>query len=385
MHAVTPAATRLVVTILCLSLAPALRAQAVDPQVIFLQTRIQLLEARVQKQEGDTALLRAELQKALASNAAQIEALKIDDTLKLVQITRLQADVDALKARQPADPAKPAPPSPPGSTPPKPADNQVLSLRAPFSVKDAGGREIFRVDSKGGQPRVFVGDASGGRVELGMSVGGTPAVGLYDSGNTLMSALVGDPKGSYLLVKDNAQSAVLGKYEGTGTGLFLRTGTKTTNELSTDSKGYGSLRIFGADGKAVGGVLAGAEGGSLVLTGVGGGKTIASMAATPSGGRVRVFPPGGGTARAELAADGAKGAVNVFASDGTNVASLTALESKTGKLELNNSTGGLVVEAGATKSGAGYVSTGPYDTGVAASMLSVGKPASSLLGSTKAK
>lgn len=371
----------LAAAVLCAGLASPLHAQ-VSPQDFFqLQSKVLLMELRLQKQENESIKLRADMDKALASNALEIAALKADDTFKLVQITKLEGEIAALKARQPGDPGK----TPPGPTPPKPADDQVLSLRAPFSVKDASGREIFRVDARSGQPRVFVGSASGGRVELGLSVGGLPAVGLYDGSNGLLSSLVGDPKGSYVMVKDNEQSAVLGKYEGRGTGLFLRRGERTTGELSSDAKGNGSLRVSGTDGKAVAGVLAGADGGSLVLTGPGGGKSVATMAATPSGGKVRVFPQGGGTARAELAADGAKGAVNVFASDGTNVGSLSALESRTGKLELNNNGGNIVVEAGATKSGVGYVSTGPYDGGVAASMLSAGKPASSLLGSNKAK
>lgn len=86
-----------------------------------------------------------------------------------------------------------------------------------------------------------------------------------------------------------------------------------------------------------------------------------------------------------LAADGAKGAVNIFGSDGSNAALLTSLESNTGRLEINNADGNKVVEAGATKAGAGFGTAGPYDTGVAGSMLSVGMTASSLLGCMKSK
>ncbi len=386
----SPVLTRLLratlaATILCLGLAPVVRAQ-VDPQaqIIKLETRVQLLEARLQKQEIDTALLRAEMQKAFAKNAAELVGLRTDDFVKLNEIGRLQADVEGLKGRQPADPGK-TPPAPPGSNPPKPADGQVLSLRAPFSVKDASGREIFRVDVRGSQPRAFVGNASGARVELGMSVDGTPAVGLYDASNTALSALVGDPKGSYMFVKDKEQSAVLGKYEGKGTGLFLRRGEKSTGELSSDSKGYGALRVYGADGKAVGGMFAGADGGGLALAAAGGGKSVISLAVTPSGGKVRVFAAGGGTTRAELIADGATGAVNIFDSDGGTAVNITSLQSKAGKLEISNGSGNIVVQAGAQKNGRGMVTTGPVEGGLAGAMGGGLTPASTIVGRMKGK
>jgi hypothetical protein len=79
--------------------------------------------------------------------------------------------------------------------------------------------------------------------------------------------------------------------------------------------------------------------------------------------------------------------VNLFASDGTNVASLASLsQTKSGHLQLGNGAGNIGVEAGASRNGAGYVSTGPFDGGVAGAMGTSGmQAASSLLGRLKAK
>ena len=201
--------------------------------------------------------------------------------------------VDALKAQRPADPAKPPAP---GETPDpaKPAEGQVLSLRAPFIVKDAAGRVIFKVDVAGGsQPRAIVGNPAGGRVEIGIGAGGASVVGLYDDSGKILSTLVGDPNGSYLRLRDNDQSAALGKVEGTGTGLYLRKAEKSFAELVVGKTGHGVLKVFNADGKAVSGMFASAEGGGVSLTG----PTGRQERARPVGHRQRrqgAGVPGGG-------------------------------------------------------------------------------------------
>jgi hypothetical protein len=348
-------------------------------QVVVLQGKVTILETRVQNDHDASLLMRAQLDQA----RKDITKLQQDMLTQQVVTAALQSAIVELLKRPPEDPSKPTPRKPSD----EPTDNQSSNVRAPFIVKDNSGRILFKVDvgPGGNGARATIGNAAGNRIEIGSGSGGSAAVTLFDDSNTALAALVGDPKGSFLRVKDNEQSALLGRLESEGRGLSLRKGANEFVTLSPDKTGAGTVKVFAATGNAVAGLFADANGGQLVLTGPGGGKTEASMSATSSGGRVRVFPVGGGTVRAELAADGAKGAVNIFGSDGSNAASLTSLESKTGRLEINNADGSIVVEAGATKPGAGYVTTGPYDTGVAASMLSVGKPASSLLGSLKSK
>ncbi len=348
-------------------------------QVVVLQAKVNILETRVQSDHDASLLMRGQLDQA----RKDITKLQQDMATQQVVTDALQSAVSQLLKRSPEDPSKPTPRKPSD----QPADNQSSTVRAPFVVKDNSGRIVFKVDvgPGGNGARATIGNAAGNRIEIGPGSGGSAAVTIFDDSNTALAALVGDPKGSFVRVKDSEQSALLGRLESEGRGLSLRKGANEFVTLSPDKTGAGTVKVFGASGSAVAGLYADATGGQLVLTGPGGGKTEASVSATASGGRVRVFPIGGGSVRAELAADGAKGALNIFGSDGSNAASLTSLESKTGRLEINNADGNKVVEAGATKAGAGFVTTGPYDTGVAGSMLSVGMPASSLLGSMKSK
>jgi hypothetical protein len=237
----------------------------------------------------------------------------------------------------------------------------------------------------GNMPRAVVGNPAGGRVELGIGAGGASVVGLYDDSNKVLSALVADPKGSYLRVKDNDQFASLGKMEGEGPGLFMRKADKPFAELSADSKGFGIVRVFGTDGKAVGGLFAGAEGGGLALTAPGGGKSAVSVSVTPTGGKVRVFAAAGGKTRAELIADDATGAVNIFDSDGATAVNVASVESKAGKIEISNGRGDIVVQAGAQKNGRGMVTTGPFEGGLAGTLGAGLTPASTIVGQMKAK
>jgi hypothetical protein len=361
------------------------RAQ-VDPQehaqLIALTTRMVSLEARMQKQEIESAVLRADMQKEFAKDRLEMQGLHSDVFTLNTTMGGLLRELNALKARQPAEPGK----QPARDDPAKPADGQVLSLRAPFVVKDGGGRVIFKVEvAAGNMPRAVVGNPTGGRVELGIGVGGASVVGLYDDSNKVLSTLVADPKGSYLRVKDNDQSAGLGKIEGSGLGLFMLKGDKSFGEVSADSKGFGIFKVFGTDGKAVGGLYAGTEGGGLALTAPGGGKSVVSLAVTPTGGKVRVFAAAGGKARAELIANDAIGAINIFDSEGGTAVTVAAVESKAGKIEISNGRGDIVVQAGAQKSGRGMVTTGPFEGGLAGTLGAALSPASTIVGQMKSK
>lgn len=313
---------------------------------------MQLLEARLQKQELASVKAAEELAAAKAQFKLELTVLKSQVDLIGTTQLRLVADVEQLKSDEPDEPGKPD----------KVSDQ--ATVRAPFVVKDAAGNIIFKIDvGTGNVPRAVVGSASGARVEL-----------------------VADPKGSHLQVSDAEQSAGLGKFDKDGVGLFLRKGDKEFGELAADKAGAGILRVFGTSGKPVGAMFSDADGGRVALTGATGGKTALSLAVTTTGGKVRVFPAEGGSARAELSADGAVGSVNLFASDGTNAATLSSVTSKAGRLQLSNGRGSIAVEAGADSStGKGMVSAGPFDGGVAGTMGGGMEPASSIVGRSKGK
>ena len=359
-------------------------AQNFDPRIEFLTFQVEQLQQKVLVLEAiaipDGKPQPLATQKDLESLKAEVFQQKA--RLEIIELNqfRLIADVEALKGRQPGEPPAPKPAD-------KPSDGQPLTLRAPFIVKDAAGQVIFKVEVAAGrnQPRAIIGNPDGAHVEMGPAFGNSSAVGLYDSSNKLLSTLVADPKGSYLKVKDDDQSATLGFSEGDGRGLYMRHGSMMAASLSGDKTGAGMLKVFNPNGKAVAGLYSDTGGGALALTGSAGGKNVVSVEATASGGKVRVYPPNGGTTRAELVADGATGAINVFGSNASNVASLSSTEANTGRFEIN-SLGNIVVQAGATSKGLGFVSTGPYDGGIAGTMMGAGtQPASSLIGRQSAK
>jgi hypothetical protein len=353
---------------------------ALQGQIVALQVRLDLLEPRVQ---NELPLMRVQID-ILNKDVALLKHQVLEQGAILQGLQN--AFLDHLK-EHPAEPGNPPSPSPAPPPGPKPSDNPTTTFRTPFIVKDAAGRIVFKVDTGSAGPRAVIGDPAGNRVEIGAATGGSSVVELFDGSSTKLSALVADPKGSYVRVKDNEQSALLGNLESDGRGLILRKGAKEFLTLTPDKAGAGVLKLFGTMGSAVGGMYADSDGGHLILTGPAGGKTVVGLAASPTGGKVRVYPADGGTTRAELVAEGPTGAVNLFASDGTNVASLASLsQTKSGHLQLGNGVGNTAVEAGASRNGAGYVSAGPFDGGVAGAMGTSGmQAASSLLGRLKAK
>jgi hypothetical protein len=343
----------------------AMPAHAQDFDLLDVKLRVDLLE----RSDGEQKVQIIGLQANLEAAQKDVAQLKLDVAKLKADAAKLAAEVAAFKKS-------------------KPGDGQVLTLRAPFVVQDGGGRTVFRVDvpADRGLPRVLIGNPAAARVEMGPGTAGSAAVGLFDDANKLLVALAGDPRGSYLRLRDDEQTASLGKIEGVGQGLFLRKGDKDIAELASDKAGAGNLRIFGVSGKAVAGLFSDSDGARMALTAGGGGPSAISLAVTPSGGKIRVFAANGGKARAELTAEGTLGALNIFDVEGTTAATLATAESKAGFLQISNGRGAIVVEAGAdSKTGRGRVSAGPYDAGVAGTMGGGMKAASSIMGSNSAK
>jgi hypothetical protein len=314
---------------------------------------------------------------------AEVAQLKQQLASARAALSTLQADVAALKARQPAN-------------------GQPLTVGAPFIVKDKSGGVVFQVDVPADRstPRAVVGNPAGSHVEMGPAFGGS-AIALYDQGQNMLLAMVADPQGSYLRIRDNDQTVSLGSVEGAGTGIFLRKNGQPFADVSVDKAGAGTMRIFNASGKkmaglssiveggtvttydakekAVAGIFAGADGGHVTLTGPGSAKTAVHLSVTDTGGKVRVFPAAGGKARAELTAEGDNGAVTVFNSQGTSAVVLESASSGSGHVVVLNGSGENAVEAG-VMGGVGIVRAGPAGAGPAGSLGGGLSPASSIQG-----
>lgn len=365
-----------------LEAAPPALAQPVEQaQHAILQNQVNLLEARVPPRGTTEIILKeiADLKKdnvRLQTNLNETNARVLD----------LQNRVRTLEAKVFESPTPPPPGRNPAPTPPPAA--QPSTLRAPFVVQDAAGRVLFRVDAGGaaGAARAVVGNPEAGRVEMGPGAGGSSSVQLFDASGALLSSLVANPSGSFLRVKDNEQSAMLGHRAEDGLGLYLRKGTAEFITLTATKSGEGTVKVFGPGAKAVAGLMADPDGGRMVLTGAAGGNSVVSVSSTPAGGVVRVFGPKGGKARAELASDGNAGMVNVFDAEGTAQVTLaTGAESGAGRLVISNGKGSVVVQAGSDQSGRGLVKTGPFEGGVAGTMGGGLSAASSLVGNLSGK
>lgn len=194
-------------------------------------------------------------------------------------------------------------------------DDESMTVRAPFVVLDDAGRTIFRVD---------------------------------------------------IAPDRNLPRAVVGNLVGARV------------ELGPGANGS-SVKVFNATGKAVAGVLAEPEGGTVVLTGPAGGKSAVSLSVESTGGKVRVFPAAGGSARAELIADGSSGAMTVFGADGTAAAGVESARTGAGRFVIANAAGQTAVELGVLSDGRGMVKAGPAGFG-AAGIVGGLLPASSIQG-----
>jgi hypothetical protein len=88
-----------------------------------------------------------------------------------------------------------------------------------------------------------------------------------------------------------------------------------------------------------------------------------------------------GNSHVQLSSDGNGGQINVYdAKKGVGVVQMRAISTGAGRLTITNSSGGYLLDAGEATDGTGVLKMGPDGNGVAASMTSMGRPASALQG-----
>jgi hypothetical protein len=275
-------------------------------------------------------------------------------------------------------------------------DNKVRNsnvVRAPFTVMDRNGTTaIFRVDKSPelGFPLAVVGYENGARVDIGINANGSQIIMSTDTNeqNIIFDASY---DASYMEVRDKAHRSIVGTDErGSASGIFVRRPgeEKIAASMTLDRKGGGIVKAFNFHGDPVAALFSDASGGRVIVANASNGKTMASVGGNAAGGVVNVFPTVGGHARASLDIDGVGGAVNLFNTEGTEVrARLTSDgEIGSGLLQLGNGNGDIVVNAGTTAGqGVGFVSTGPFDAGVAGVLGDGFSAASSLLGKATQK
>lgn len=284
---------------------------------------------------------------------------------------------------------------------------QSHTVVAPFTVVDQQKRKILQIDARADgrglvvydaadQEAILLGvDANGPSVEVDrddMSVrltASTERTGLAIARATQETAFIGsEPVSSGFLRFSNEKGDLvvgLGVNEKANGELEIHSakGTDASVRASANDNG-GYVTVNDLAGKPFAGMRASAKGGLVEITGPTGQHSGARLSMAESGGQVSVFPANGGRAKAALQIDGDGGAVNLWDKAGTEIrARLTSNGSDgAGLLEIGNGRGDIVVSAGATQTNAvGFVSTGPYDGGVAGTMGGGLKAASTLLGS----
>jgi hypothetical protein len=287
-------------------------------------------------------------------------------------------------------------------------DPQVLTVKAPFQVVDAGGRVILKAEVRTGQSQLTVGNLASGGTTLGVgasgagflsvrtatgteglalgqyrgepmgvrvigpdgeSVEGSLALDAANKGQLTVGDLqtggtsvgVGKSGAGFVIVRrgDGKNGIALGQLEGRpmSVGVFGEN-AKELVTLGTGQKG-GSVKVMTSTGAAVAALLAGDTGGGVALTGPAGGKSAVSLSVEPTGGKVKVFPQGGGSAQAELTAGpSGGGTVNVYNGAGEAVVWLEATSKGEGRLQVGRA-GKVYVEAGVLPSGLGMVVAGP--------------------------
>ena len=259
------------------SFSPA-NAQAVDQaQLIALQTRVTLLEARVPP-AGTTELLLKQIA-ALQKDNSQLQA-NLNQTN--ARVLDLQTRVSTLESKVFAP--QPAPGHTPTPTPTPPPAGQTLPAYVHRSSFRMRGTRVFRVDASGAgsTARAVVGNPGANRVEVGPVAGGSSSVQLFDGSGALLSSLVANPAGSFLRVKDSDQSAMLGNRAEDGRGLFLRTGTSEFITLTATKTGEGTgAGCSEPERPRSPAYFADTDGGRLVLTGAAGDKSVVTLSSTP--------------------------------------------------------------------------------------------------------
>jgi hypothetical protein len=271
------------------------------------------------------------------------------------------------------------------------SDEGPAVVTAPFVVNDSNGNQIFRVglSANDGLPRAIVGNPSGANVEFGVGRFGS-VVALRNNEFVRSIDITAGDGASYIEIRDKAHVSVVGTdSRDTGSGVFVRkAGTPdVATSLALDKQGGGIVKAFNGSGRPVAALFSDAEGGRLIVANAADGKTMASVAVDAAGGAFNVFPVGGGRSRAALSVDGVGGALSLYDGGGTEIrARLTTNGANgTGLLELGNVKGDIVVSAGATAANSiGFVSTGPFDGGIAGVMGAGHSAASTIMGKATA-
>ena len=280
-------------------------------------------------------------------------------------------------------------------------NGKTRTVTAPFTVVDKANRVLMRIDAAAGGASLSIGGGDGGSIafdtssavaSVRVSAGKNEQATLISSdsqsgvmvGSTKPLAFVG-VDGDYPLVSVNningdVVAGMAVDKDGPRIEVLDQAGKHAMTSLSSSDAG-GSLKAYDSEGNAVAGVYGAKDGGHVALTAGGGGKSGVSLAVEEEGGVVRVFPNEGGKTRAELIATSTGGALNLFDTGGANAAAIDVDGGKAGHLEFSNGGGGIVVEAGTTQANRlGFVSTGPFDGGVAGRQGNNAMPASTLVG-----
>ena len=358
--------------------------------------RMARLEQRLAIAERDAEVMREQL-RVMVEHRQSVPRARRGGIVGL-----LTAPLLLMAAGQPMNTEAQVPRSPAAATSP-----EVLTVKAPFQVVDAGGRVVMKVEVNDGRPRLTVGDPASGGSALGVGASGAGFAVVRTATGTdgvALGAYRGEPigvrvigpdgknvEGALALSKIDQGSLTLGMPDkggmqlGTGksgTGFMVlrrQSGepgismglldgrplavsifgenAKELVTLETSQKG-GSMKVSTSAGVPVAAVFAGEDGRGIALTGAAGGSSAVSLRVEPEGGRVRVFAKGGGSTRAELFAGKSGGEVNVYNRSGEAVIWLEGTSQDQGRLQVGRA-GNVYVDAGVLQSGVGIVVAGP--------------------------
>jgi hypothetical protein len=290
-------------------------------------------------------------------------------------VARLGSELESLRAEVRALNAKP------GETP-------TLTLRAPFAVIDAAGRELMRVGEGNDGTRIasrLAVTAANNRSIVEMTAEGLTATGrltvntpagrqaavldaradnqaslifLAGTGAESASMGVGDSGIGFLEVKDPGGSGGvnIGATE-SKMGVYVTADEgKVQASVGLDDMRKGIVRV--GDPTAARGVIGATRTGgvSFALYDGPGTEYRVGLLAAPDNSFVRLNSK---LNAVHMNADGEGAAVHVFNKQGNAAGSLTSTTSGFGQLRLGNSDGDTVVEAGTTVDGLGVVRAGP--------------------------
>jgi hypothetical protein len=287
-------------------------------------------------------------------------------------------------------------------------------VRAPFSVVNAGGQEIFSVTQAGSNTRVSIvdrgtvittwsADAEGAELSLGVAkskglarlavdfngADTGPSLLLADSTDELLAVEKGSVEISAPLTVSPKDTPVL-KVEPDSVTVTSTVNVRASKGGNRASLGPTSLSIHGGDGASVAaslgldtvgrgrlvvglpsgprGVLGQPADGGIsfaLFDGPGAQYRIGMLASPQSSSFLRLYS---GKRQIELNVNPASGSLHLFNDAGYAAASIDATPGGFGKISLGDAAGDAVVEAGLTTDGLGVVRTGPDMGGTTGAM-----------------